>query len=90
MASFPDGITEGLKRDGNVLTARIFKCPCEYVNASKESIPKSYCNCSAGFYRSIFEEYIGKPVKAEVVTSIASGGDKCEIKITLPPDVFET
>jgi len=88
-SSFPDGIVDGLKRDGNVLTTRISKCPCDYVNKSKEPIPKSYCNCSAGFYQSMFEEYLKKPVKVEIVSSIVSGGDKCEIKITLPKEVLE-
>ncbi|TFG21423.1 MAG: hypothetical protein EU530_00275 [Promethearchaeota archaeon] len=87
--SFPDGIVDGLKREGNVLTRRISKCHCEYVNASKDPIPKNYCNCSAGFYQSMFEEYIKKPVNVEIVTSIVSGGEKCEIKITLPPNLFE-
>ncbi len=88
-ASVPDGIVDGLKREGNVLTTRISKCPCEYVNQAKEPIPKSYCNCSAGFYKAMFEEYLGKSVKTEVVSSIVSGGDRCEIKITLPIEVFE-
>ena len=87
-ASFPDGIVDGLKRDGDVLTTRISKCPCEFVNATKDPISKSYCSCSAGFYHSLFEEFLGKPVKVDIVTSIVSGGDKCEIKITLPSEVF--
>lgn len=88
-SSFPDSIIDGLKRDGNVLTTRISKCPCDFVNASKGPISKTYCNCSAGFYHSIFEDFLGKPVKVDIVTSIVSGGDNCEIKITLPKETIK-
>jgi len=41
-ASFPGRIAEELKRDGNVLTARLFKCSSDFVNPLKELVPKIY------------------------------------------------
>ena len=87
--TFPDGIIDGLKRDGNVLTTRISKCPCEHVNQTKNLVPKSYCNCSAGFYKAMFKNFLGKTVKTEVTSSIVTGGDECEIKIILPEKILE-
>jgi predicted hydrocarbon binding protein len=49
-----------------------------------ESLSPTYCYCGAGFYKGIWEEIIGEPVKVEVLESVLSGGEVCKVKITLP------
>jgi hypothetical protein len=85
----PNGVTNPFKREGNILTAIIGKCPCPFVNKATSPIPLSYCTCSAGFYKGIFEDYLKQPVETQIIKSIVAGDFQCEIKITLPMNELE-
>ncbi len=72
-----------LKLKGNLAKATYDRCYCGSVSQAKEKIPLTYCYCGAGWYKRLFEEVLGRPVRVEAVQSIASGADKCLFKIVL-------
>ena len=58
-------------------------CMCPIV----ESIPglsPTYCNCSAGYVKELFERYIGKTLKVEIVETLQTGGKDCIFKVIIP------
>ena len=67
--------------EGNSIKATYSKCYCGSVSKTKEKIPLTYCYCGAGWYMRLFEEVLGKPVKVEVLQSIANGADECLLRI---------
>ena len=66
---------------------RQYYCHCPRVRdvlKYGQTLPKTYCYCGAGFYKSIWEEIIQKPVEVEVLESVLDGGEVCKIAIHLP------
>jgi hypothetical protein len=65
---------------------RALYCHCPRLRdalALGERMPLDYCYCGAGFYQALWEEILGRPVRVEVVTSVAAGDDACRIRIDL-------
>jgi len=62
-------------------------CHCPRVrDALKmgESLPPIYCYCGAGFYKGLWEEILGQPVRVELLESVLNGDDVCSVAIHLP------
>jgi predicted hydrocarbon binding protein len=74
-----------LRREGSRIHAVYEQCYCGSVSQSKTPISITYCYCSCGWFRQLFETLLGKPVEVELVESIQSGGDGCRFIIHLPP-----
>lgn len=69
------------------LEKRRLYCHCPRVRdqvGSEPTLPPEYCYCGAGFYQGIWEEILGEPVRIEVLESVMTGGDVCQIAIHLP------
>ena len=57
-------------------------CYCGRVKQTEEPFPTdTYCHCSTGWYRSLFEAAFGKPVKVKLKQSILQGARTCEFEI---------
>jgi len=69
------------KLEGNSIKAIYNRCYCGSVSRTKEKIPSIYCYCGAGWYKRLFEEVLGRPVRVEVLQSIANGADECVLRI---------
>ena len=68
---------------------RQYYCHCPRVREilkTSEIISVTYCYCGAGFYKSIWEELLQKPVEVEVLESVLKGDEVCKIAIYLPSD----
>ena len=68
------------------LEKRRLYCHCPRVRdeiGSDPALPPEYCYCGAGFYRGIWEEILGKPVRVEVLKSVMTDDDVCRIAIHL-------
>jgi predicted hydrocarbon binding protein len=50
-------------------------------------LPQTYCYCGAGFYQGIWEKVLDEPVQVEVLESVMTGGDVCQIAVELPQSV---
>jgi predicted hydrocarbon binding protein len=72
-----------LKRKGTQITARYIQCYCGWVSGSEGPIPMTYCFCSAGWYKELFEKTLGKPVEVTILQSIASGAKDCRFIIDI-------
>ena len=80
-----------LSRKGNEIrfyyTPRSFgkgmRCYCQLVSAlpASETMSPTYCMCSVGFVKSLWERLLDKPVRVSLVRSAITGSDECEFKI---------
>jgi effector-binding domain-containing protein len=60
-------------------------CHCPIVrNYLNSEISPTFCNCSTGWYRQLWEGIIGKSVQIDILKSLINGDDKCEFEIHLP------
>jgi len=60
-------------------------CPLvrDMLKSENKPLPLEYCCCAAGFCQDIWEYILQKPVKAEMVESVLSGGTACKMKLYL-------
>jgi len=81
-------------RDGNVIDFHYVKnprglkvadgyCLCPLVESGPKGLSGTYCECSVGYVREMFETYTGKTASVELVESLKRGGKTCRFKITL-------
>lgn len=67
----------------NAIIYEQHKCYCMVKNAEKTFENGNYCQCGVGCRQKFFEAVFGKPVEAELVESIANGGETCKFKLKL-------
>lgn len=70
-----------LKREGNIIHGSYDRCYCSAISKSKEPISLTFCHCSSGWYKELFENALEKPVRVEILESIMNGSDKCRFRI---------
>ena len=70
-----------LRREGNIIHAVYDRCYCGSVSKARERISNTYCRCSCGWYRQLFETLLGQPVQVELLGSIISGEECCQFLI---------
>ncbi len=76
-----------LAREGNVLyqyyTPQSYgvRCYCEMVAAAEGEVSPTYCHCSKGFVKTLWETVLEKPVNVEFVQSAISGANECKFAI---------
>lgn len=70
-----------LRREGNVIYGSYGRCYCGSVSQAREPIPSTYCYCSCGWYKMLFETVLERPVEVELLSSIAQGADACRFAI---------
>ncbi|MBN1506450.1 MAG: hypothetical protein JW955_06370 [Sedimentisphaerales bacterium] len=59
-------------------------CYCGRVKHTRQSFATdTWCYCSAGWHKSLFEAAFGKPVKVKLKQSIIQGAESCEFEIEL-------
>lgn len=58
-------------------------CMCPIVEGEND-ISGTFCNCSAGYVKSLFEVYTGKTVKdIQILESLKRGGKDCRFKVEI-------
>jgi predicted hydrocarbon binding protein len=69
-------------KDAHTITGGYDRCYCGQVSRTRTPFPSlTYCHCSAGWYRQLFETALGHSVTVRVVKSIVHGDDQCEFLI---------
>lgn len=58
------------------------ECFCSCVKRSPAPAPKSWCLCSAGYAKRLFEQVFDSDVRAELLQSVKTGGAQCRIRVT--------
>jgi len=73
-----------LHREGDKVYIIYPKCYCSFVNKIPPvELSATYCNCSRGWARALFEGVLGKPVEVIIEKSIVNGDDECRFRLVL-------
>lgn len=59
------------------------RCYCSLVNATEEKISLTYCHCSKGFVKKLWEEVLERSVEVELIQSVVSGAQECKFAVHL-------
>ena len=77
-------IYENLHREGDKIYIIYPKCYCSQVNKiPKGKLSATYCNCSSGWAKALFEGALDRPVEVVMEKSIINGDDECRFRIFL-------
>lgn len=57
------------------------KCFCPLVQDIPPILTATFCNCSRGWLKEIFETVLEKPVTVEMEDSIMKGGEQCRFSV---------
>ena len=69
-------------KDESTIVGGYDSCYCGRVKHTKTPFPTdTYCHCSTGWYKSLFEAAFDRPVKVTLKQSILQGADRCEFEI---------
>ena len=70
---------------------RYYYCHCPWVKESLRPggvhVSPDFCRCSAGFVKKPWEVILGRPLEADVLETVLTGGLVCRFAIHLPADV---
>lgn len=78
----PDFFGERItQEDGGFITI-CPECFCPFVKDNIENIPGSYCDCTKGWTKQVFETALGRTVDVEIEASIIRGDQQCRIRTT--------
>ena len=79
---------EGLHREGNTVhlvygPAGTDKkhCLCPMVENVSAGLSPTYCHCSIGYVKEMFEQATGKPVQVALTESLKRGGKRCRFRV---------
>jgi predicted hydrocarbon binding protein len=56
-------------------------CLCPILEDAPKDVSATYCQCSVGYVRAIFEQGLGKPAKVELTESVLRGGKGCSFTV---------
>jgi hypothetical protein len=74
---------DGMRREGSVVKVRYPQCYCPLVSELKEPLSATYCECSIGWLKELFETASGKPVRVAALETVKRGGSACRFEVTL-------
>ena len=73
-----------LHKEGENVYITYPRCYCSQVNkVPKGKISGTYCNCSRGWVKALFEGATGKPVDVKMEESIINGNDECRFRVMM-------
>jgi predicted hydrocarbon binding protein len=72
-----------LKREGDAVYMIYPKCYCHRLKGIEGDVPHSYCYCSAGWVKEMFEQGLGRDIEVEVETSVLRGDEACRLRVIL-------
>jgi len=73
-----------LRREGDKIYVVYPKCYCSQVNKiPKGKLSGTYCNCSRGWAKALFEGALSRPVEVVKEKSIINGDSECKFRITV-------
>jgi predicted outer membrane repeat protein len=86
---------EGFKVEGNVIYFQYNSsaetggaveggvCLCPMVETLPAGMSPTYCHCSVGYVKEMFELRFNRTVSVELLDSVLKGGKRCKFKITV-------
>lgn len=70
-----------LRREGEIIYAEYQRCYCGSVSRTRKRFSPTYCYCSCGWFRQLFEAVFERSVRVELLGSIIQGDPCCRFKI---------
>ena len=86
LESFLKGLGEmwwHLKMEGEEVYVEYDRCYCPFLKTYSKKILPTWCNCSRGWTKELFESALDRPVGVELIKSIRLGDDVCRFKVIL-------
>lgn len=71
----------GSAETGGAVEAGI--CLCPMVESMPAGLSPTYCHCSVGYVKEMFELRFNRKVDVELLDSVLRGGKRCKFKITV-------
>ncbi|MGB9301408.1 MAG: DUF6144 family protein [Anaerolineae bacterium] len=71
------------QRDGDVVHVVYPRCLCHLVAKGPERLPDTYCLCSRGWLKEMFETVVNHPVEVALLESVKRGAKQCRFTVTL-------
>ena len=72
-----------LHREGEDVYAIYEKCYCPLVKSYPGQLSPTFCNCSRGWIKELFEQALERPVDVELQQSIKQGDPLCRFLVRL-------
>ena len=77
-------VYKNLHREGDKVYIIYPKCYCPNVNKIPlGKLSATYCNCSRGWAKALFEGALGRPVEVIMEKSIVKGDEQCKFRVVL-------
>ncbi len=74
---------DAVRREGDVVRVTYPRCFCPLVSDFHEPLSASYCFCSAGWLKEVYETVTGRPATVEIVETVKRGGERCRFNVKL-------
>ena len=58
-------------------------CLCPMVESRPDDLSPTYCLCSVGYVKEMYERKFGRPCEVELLDSVLRGGPRCRFRITV-------
>ena len=72
-----------LSVDGTTVHLVYDRCLCSQSADLPEHLGATYCHCSRGWLKEMFETVVGRPVEVDLDSSIKGGSDRCRFTVRL-------
>jgi predicted ArsR family transcriptional regulator len=72
-------------READTLTSVCEECGCPLVRASLVRLSPTFCYCSRGWVKAVFEAVLDTPVEVELAQAIGRGDPACRFVVHLKP-----
>jgi len=72
-----------LRKDGDEVYVVYEKCYCPLLKDYRGTISPTFCNCSRGWIKELFESALERPVEVELMQAIRQGDDVCRFRVIL-------
>jgi predicted hydrocarbon binding protein len=70
-------------KEGDHLSVVYDKCYCPLVKAYPDKLSPSFCTCSRGWVKELFESVMGRPVEVQLEQSVRQGDPICKFSVRL-------
>jgi len=65
-------------KDGDTIYSICEECGCPLIRAGLVELSPTFCDCSRGWVKVVFETVLGRPVEVELKQAIGRGDQVCE------------
>lgn len=73
----------GFEIDGDKIHLQYDKCFCHLVTQGPDRLPDTWCHCSVGWVKEMFETVTGNPVEVDLLQSIKRGDPVCQFTVSI-------